>query len=336
MTRAVLDAIVADYVGFVNGELVAAGFPERAIYSHTGGVFGANGPHSFEPAGTGTVIPGWSMYFEGASTPSIAWFVDSTPARQVLPWSSPEWLPLDPAGGSPGDWHAAWESSLNYRNARMISLANWEGVYPNPSAIAGLGAAMTSPRADACVVVPRVVLGWADFGGTLGVRFSAARPNTVTYLNASTSSAEATGGGVASIDLVNLALDEGQTSWFATGDAPVDGWLQLVTDGCMRDGAPQRMITPLVKLSFHGTGQPPPLPRAYARRDGPIATFAWDAPPGAAEVRFQLAEDAGFASLVVDEVVTGESAYVRDGFDPAKAYAARVVVDGAPSNVVRP
>jgi len=335
MTRAVLDLIIANYVDFFDAELIAAGLPERKIYSHTGGTLPPKGPHSHFPARIRTVIPGWSAYGSGVKKPPIDEFLDWSPEQRTLPWSMPEWLPFSPNAGTGKNWHDAWEANLNHRNSRLISLANWEGVYQNSAAIQGLTAALTTPRADACVTVPRTVLGWANFGGTLGVRLSAQHGASTTYLNVSTKPDQLVGGGLASVDVLNTVLPDGAKTYFFTSPSPEKAYVQFVTDGCVRDGAAQRTFAPLLALELYGNGQAPAGPRLYARRDGGVATLVWDAPPGAG-VTLQIDDDASFVSPLLDENVSGKSVYVRDGFDPAKTYAARVLVNGVASNVVKP
>src|SRR5262249_13971420 len=159
--------------------------------------------------------------------------------------------------------------------------ANWEGVYQNANAIGGFSGAMTNPYGDACVVVPRVLLGSADFGGTVGIRLSASRPGTVTYLNAAASNTQQVAGGLANIDIANVAPDDGQTSYFFGGATPIQAFVQFVTDGCNQAGASKRTFSPVYSVSVKGTGTAPPGPRVYARREGPLATFAWDVPADA-------------------------------------------------------
>jgi hypothetical protein len=285
MTRAVLDLIVASYVDFFDAELIAAGLPERKVYSHTGGTFGPKGPHSHFPARVGTVIPGWSAYGSGVNKPPIDEFLDWSPEQRALPWSMPEWLPFSANAGTSKNWHDAWEANLNHRDSRFLSLANWEGVYQNPAAIQGITAALTTPRADACVTVPRTILGWANFGGTVGLRLSAQHGASTTYLNASTKPDQVVGGGLASFDILNTVLPDGATSYFFSNPNPVKAYLQFVTDGCVRDGAAQRTFAPLLALEVHGNGQVPAGPRLYSRRDGDVATLVWDAPPSPGESR---------------------------------------------------
>lgn len=334
LTQSILDHIVRDYVAFFDAELRAAGLPASQIYSHTGGIFGTHGPHSFFSAKAATVIPGWSMYGEGASKPSIAAFTDSSEEQKTLPWASPEWLPLNPDGSdSAKAWQEAIESSLNFRNNRMLSLANWEGIYKNANAINGTRDAFSTPDANACVTVPRVWLGAADFGDTVGVRFSKSRANSVTYLNASTSPTQRPGGGLANIDVANVRLGD-ETSYFFAHDGDAIIYAQLVTDGCYRDGAGQRVFSEILSVSIHGSGQAPPGPRIYTMKTGAIRIFSWDVPQGARAVRFQIALDTTFSSLIVDDDVTGKNVFARDGFAPEVRYYARAVADGTPSNTV--
>jgi hypothetical protein len=333
MTQAVNDEILRNYTAFFDDVLRDAGLPRNNVFAHTGGVFDGSGPQSLFAAETRAVIAGWSMYYEGFDTPSISTYTDSSDQRKILPWASPEWLPLAANGGDSADtWHASIEASLNFRNNRMIAVANWEGVSPNPNAIGGIHDALTTPNLDACVVVPRVFLGAADFGDGVGVRFSRKHGDTATYLNASTDPTLAPGGGLANVDVANAMLGD-ETSWFFEHDGDQPIYVQLITDGCNRDGAVQRTFSEVFPVVVHGTGDFPPAPRIYTTRRGAMQIFAWDADPQLDPIRLQIARDDTFTDLALDEDVSAYQVYVRDGYAPGATYYAQITVGGTPSNI---
>ncbi|MBX7080783.1 MAG: hypothetical protein K1X88_16415 [Nannocystaceae bacterium] len=338
--RAELDAIVHDYVAFLAARITDAGLPATKIYSHTGGTFGAAGPHGYEAAYVPSVVPGWSMYFGGATDPaaSIGEYVEANDDRRVLPWASPEWLPFDPSGGATADaWQTAIEDSLDYRNNRMISVANWEGISVAGAAVAALGSVMSSPRADACAVIAREVIGQADTADGVRLRLSDGTPDGATYFTASSSPVLGATGTLATIDTVNAMLEPGAT----THDVPLPPagqttWVQVVTDGCTRDGAPQRTVSPLFAITAQGRDGSVPAGDTvlFASRGLPHATLTWTLPAGASAVMLELAREPEFVAIDEAIDVVGVAGWVRDGFDDAHPLYARLVVDGASSNTV--
>jgi len=112
MTRQALDAIVTDYLSFLNHQVrVVNDMPTHKIFSHAGGTWGGSqGPHSLAVARFGSMIPGWSLYGGQATNP--AGILDpevATPAHVALPWATPEWLPFG-AGASETNWRNAFPS----------------------------------------------------------------------------------------------------------------------------------------------------------------------------------------------------------------------------------
>ncbi len=338
--RAELDAIVNDYVAFVAAEIGAAGLPATKVYSHTGGTFGGSGPHSYDAAYVPGVIPGWSMYYGGASDPgsSVGSYVESTDDRRVLPWSSPEWLPFDPNGGtSVGAWQTAIEDSLDYRNNRMISVANWEGISISAGAVGALGGVLTAPRADACAVIAREVIGQADTTTGVRLRFTDAPPGTATYLTASSEPTLGPTGTLANIDTVNAMLEDGVVTYdFALPPAGQTTWVQVVTDGCTRDGASQRTVSPLFAITADGIDDsvPPGDVVLFATRNRPIATLSWTMPAPPTSLVLELSRTTDFTALDDSIDVTGQAGFVRDGSDADHPLFARLSADGAPSNTV--
>lgn len=338
--RAQLDAIVNDYVRFVANTVAASGLPATKIYSHTGGTFGANGPQSYDAAYVPGVIPGWSMYYDGAANPgsSVGSYVESNDDRRVLPWSSPEWLPYDPNGGvSVGAWQTAIEDSLDYRNNRMISVANWEGISISAGAVGALGGVMTAPRADACAVIAREVIGQADTATGVRLRFGDAPPATATYLTASSEPLLGPTGTLANIDTVNAMLEDGVNTYdFALPPAGQTTWVQVVTDGCTRDGATQRTVSPLFAITADGIdgSAPPGDVVLFATRGRPIATLSWTTPAPPTSLVLELSRTADFAELDDSIDVTAAAGFVRDGFDDDHPLFARLSADGSPSNTV--
>lgn len=338
--RAELDAIVNDYVAFMAARVAAAGLPATKVYSHTGGTFGSAGPHSYDAAYVPGVVPGWSMYYGGASDPStsVASYLEANDDRRVLPWASPEWLPYDPGGAaSTGAWQAALEDSLDYRNNRLISVANWEGISTSAGAISGLGVVMTAPRADACAVIAREVIGQADAPTGVRLRISDAPAGSATYFTASSSAALGPTGTLAQVDTVNTMLDEGAITY----DVPLPAagqttWVQVVTDGCTRDGAPQRVTSPLFAVTAEGVdgSLPPGDAVLFATRDRPIATLSWTMPVAATTLSLELSRTADFAQLDETIDVAGQAGFVRDGFDADHPLFARLIADGIASNTV--
>jgi hypothetical protein len=109
-----------------------------------------------------------------------------------------------------------------------------------------------------------------------------------------------------------------------------------VTDGCLRDGATQRMVSPLYAVSVDRVDGS--LPTAdlvlFASRDQPIATLSWLLPADVATVSLELSRTIDFAVLEDEIDVTGTPGWVRDGFDDEHPLFARVLADGAASNTV--
>lgn len=337
--RAELDAIINDYVGFMAERIGAAGLPATKVYSHAGGTFGPSGPHSYAAAYVPGVIPGWSMYYGDASDPSTSAgsYLESNNDRRVLPWASPEWLPFDPNGGaSLYQWQTAIEDTLNYRNNRFVAVANWEGISVSNAAIGALSGVMTTPRADACSVIAREVIGQADVLAGVRILLSDSNVEGATYLTASSSPALGPTGTLANVDTVNVMLSPGARTYdIALPPAGQTIWVQVVTDGCIRDGAPQRTMSPLFTITSEGVDGSLPTGDVvlFASRGEPIATLSWTT-PAAMSLSLQLARDPDFAALEDEIDVTGQAGFVRDGFDEDHPLFARLLADGVVSNYV--
>ena len=90
------------------------------------------------------------------------------------------------------NWQAAYERSLVYRNNRMISVANWEEVSTNATAISAAHKVLTSPAN--CAMSPRVLLGTADLPSGTMLHFSRSSGATESFLNVATTDALGLGG----------------------------------------------------------------------------------------------------------------------------------------------
>ena len=338
ITQAMLDGLVSGYLSFVDGVLTdELRLPSHKVFAHTGGVFnnGAGSPNSYAAARAGTVIPGWSMYFQAPST-TVGTFLDSSATQASLPWSSPEWLGLDPATPDALAWSSTIQTTLDFRNNRMVDVANWEGVSRNAQAVGGIGMTMSMPSSTSCVVTPRVPLGFARVGDTVAVRLSAAQTATATYVNASTSSKTTPAMTLATVDVANVAVSPGNVVTFKT-TAP-SFFLELATDGCVRDGKSQRTIAPIAAVDVPASpgAWPQAGPWAFARKTDGYALFSWVLDAATTGARVQVADSDAFAPpLLVDEPIpAGAAFYARDGFVPGRTYAVRVVdAQGRTSNV---
>lgn len=345
ITQGMLDGLVSGYTAFVDDVLTReVRLPMHKVFAHTGGVFnnGAGSPNSYAAARAGSVIPGWSMYFQAPSG-SVGTFVDSTATQKALPWSSPEWLGLAPTDPDALAWSTTIQDTLDFRNNRMVDVANWEGVSRNAQAVGGIGMTMSMPAPSSCVVSPRVPLGYARAGNTVALRLSASRAGTVTYLNASTSpNLSAVSPTLATIDAANSEASAGAVSTFGGGPA-TDVYVQLVTDGCNRDGASQRTVAPLLHVDASvdpgapGTW-PTAGPWAFVRKTDGYVLFSWALDGAdAASARLQIADAADASTSIVDEPIpSGAAFFARDGFAPGHSYVARVVdAKGHASNAVK-
>jgi len=325
----VIDAIVRDYLSYINHVIVVENhLPTHKIYSHVA-------TPSFSVAQFATMVPGWSMYYGGATNigTTAGPFIESSEAQRMAPWASPEWLPYGVADNdSRATWVAAIENALNYRNNHMISVANWEGVYKNPRAMGALTDVMTAPRLDACSFSPRMIIGSADIEGKTGIRVSFVSFNVATYLTGSTKPDLNGVGGLAVADAVNAQLDPLTRSFFFQSDAPQKIYVQLATDGCPRNGAGQRMLSPVVELTVKGDGQAPGGTHLFSATDNDVVTLSWEVPlpilQAGYDAYLNVTTDSTFTNVdVANEIATGKTMYVRDGFDPNKKYYARIAVD---------
>ncbi len=336
--RPQLDAILTSYIGFFEKAVVDGGLPPTKIFSHGGGTFGANGPHSYDAAYVPGILPGWSMYFGGATDPSgsVGTYVNASEDRKALPWASPEWLPLDPGGNdSQSAWFNAIEANLNFRNNRMISVANWEGVAPNPRAVAALGQSLSTPAAGACSVPHREVIGVAHFADATVIRFSPPVFGTTAYINASSSPATTPMGTLANIDLENGVLDPASMTRVYPTSGAKKVYVQLATDGCVRDGAAQRMLSQIEAVDVGGgTTKLADAPLVFFADHGRrIATLTWDGAKGTSlTVDFSRAPDFSAAESATFQ---DARAFYTDGFDASFPLYARLHDGASVSNVVR-
>ncbi len=329
MSRPVLDAIVTDYLGFLHHMvLVEFALPSHKIFTHTGGTFGGTmGVHTLGIARVGAAVPGWSMYFGDTASPSTALgsYLDD-PTNAPLPWASPEWLPYGPTDTA-SPWLAAIERSLGYRNNRMISVANWEGVSANATAMAAAHTALTSPAH--CAMSPRVLLGTADLPSGTMLHYTRSMPSTASFFNVASSDALAYGGGLAAIDTAN-AVATG-TSSFPLGGHGGTFHAMMVTDGCGASGSSMRVFSPLEHVTAHaGSGSPPPPPWLFTARSGEHVTLSWEVPAGTEATYLNVSSDGTFAAIdAVNANVTGMQLFTWSGGTAGGHYAARIVADGA-------
>lgn len=336
ITQAMLDGVIRKFLTFANGVLVdQLGLPSHKVYAHTGGVFnnGATGPNSYAAAKASTTIAGWSIYGRTASS-TVGTFIDATPIQQALPWSSPEWLGVAANATPASVWTTALEEALTFRNNRMIAVANWEGVSDNASAVSGIGLTMSQPSAAACAVTPRVVLGVARVGSTVALRLSAPQTGSATYVVASTQPDVTSAQTLAQYDVANVSAGNATMVTFAATAATF--YLQVVTDGCNRGGAGQRIFTPVIKVDAptEAGSWPAVGPYMFVRKTDGYFTFAWEL-DGAEAGRLQIGEG-DLAVPIVDEAISpGAAFYVRNGFAPGHAYVARMIDNaGKTSNAV--
>ncbi len=328
MTRMVLDRIVTDYLGHLHHMLlVEFGLPSHKIHSHTGGTFGGTmGVHTLGTSRIGAAIPGWSMYFSDASNPAgaLGAFLEA-PENSALPWSSAEWLPHAP-DDLDSDWNAAYERNLGYRNNRLLSVANWEGVSPNPTAMGGAGRALTNPAN--CALGPRTFLGQADLPSGTMLHFARSAPGTASYFNASSTNAVGTGGTLAMIDAVNADVTATQSISLDGREGPM--FVQLVTDGCPGDGVARRVLSPITRVvAVRGTGVPPSPPYLFRHASGEHVTLSWEIPAGTMATYLNIGTDPSFArSDSINQDVSRSQLFTWSGFAVGTRFFARIVTDG--------
>lgn len=328
MTRAVLDRIVTDYLGYLHHLLlVEFGLPSHKIHSHTGGTFGGNmGVHTLNISRMGAAIPGWSMYFGDTANPGAALgaFLDAAENRS-LPWGSAEWLPFAPDDRG-SNWNSAYERNLGYRNNRLLSVANWESVSSNPTAMSGARSTMTNPAN--CTMGPRVLLGQADLPSGTMLHFSRPAANTASFFTASSTTALGTGGTLAQIDTVNADVSTARSISLDGRVGPM--FVQLVTDGCVNAGVARRVLGPITRVvAAGGAGMPPGPPYIFRNASGEHVTLSWEVPAGTAAAYLNVSTDATFARIDgVNQDVTASQLLTWAGFPAGVRYYARVVADG--------
>ncbi|MDI1446870.1 hypothetical protein [Polyangium sp. 6x1] len=338
MTRQALDAIVTDYLSFLNHQVrVVNDMPTHKIFSHAGGTWGgAQGPHSLGVARFGSMIPGWSLYGSQASNPAALLDPEvATPVHVALPWATPEWLPFG-AGASETSWRNAFRATANYHNNRLVSVGNWESISNDANARNALRTVLGDVNAGAassCVVTPRVVLGMAKLSDGVALRLSAGAPGTASYLVGSTGSGINDDGLLGPINLVNTAVT-GKTSQLVAAQA-APSFLQVVTDGCAGvDGNARRVYSPVYTVDSavpsSAKSYVSGYPRVYARsQSSGSVTVAWELDPtlpAGTAVYFNIATSPSFSPIDVhNERVDGYHTSTRGGLQPGTTYYARVV-----------
>lgn len=140
-----LDTVVRNYLSTMGNVFLQENLPRNKLFTHGGASFGKSlSNHSILNSEQAAVIPqanpGWSFYsyaYNASAAPGIDVALDSL---NNSPWGATEWYYM---GGNTGNteqqWITAFTNTLNYRNARLVDVFNWESMRTDTNgAVAGL------------------------------------------------------------------------------------------------------------------------------------------------------------------------------------------------------
>lgn len=115
-----------------------AGLPRELLFTHGGGW--KEGELLYGAAVNEHSCPGWSFYRHARDPRGDATAMAALGASDAPFWGAVEWLPV---GARTADaWRAAAEATLGVERCRYLCVYNWRSLAKNPTALAGLRAAI--------------------------------------------------------------------------------------------------------------------------------------------------------------------------------------------------
>jgi hypothetical protein len=251
------DRVIKNYLDYLNAIVQSYDIPVNKVYSHTGGCMDGSVPGfkgTCDSAKANAVIPGWSFYYGSAQNPAgVATVVDfmSDTNNATYPWIAPEWLP----GGYKDKalWLSSFDKTLNYKNNKLIGVANWESIFGcvernadysckvnvtgrdfngGNNAIQAIADVLNQPTTSYCSISPSYLINTTKQNNQTIIEASLNKSGTSTYINASTSKELNTYGVLKTPNLINSAIDNANPQYTYTGSHTGTAYIQFITDGC--------------------------------------------------------------------------------------------------------
>lgn len=121
LTKDDAEKVVHMYLARLCARARAAGMPPHLIFTHQGGTMPPWDKHlSFRPAINDNSIPGWSFYWD--DPPGCGSLDADMKAAGREQWAASEWWL---GAGDAAGWQRRFESTLRYRQCRLICVYNW-------------------------------------------------------------------------------------------------------------------------------------------------------------------------------------------------------------------
>lgn len=234
-TAAEIDIVVQRYLNVLDKFAYDNGIPREKIFNHVGGsdIF----PEDARPANNNYQTsnsasneygnPGWSFYGNISKVPQNYSIFNSVLDRNyTYEWGSPEWLTSE---NSYDGWLNALNNSLNYRNNRLINVANWEGIRDKTYAVEAIRTALNqSPN---CWVTSPTISQVKVENSKVIFFWNKGLHNEKNYIHLSTSNETNSGAGFKNLNIANVEVTNVNT-WQRENLNPSTYYWQFITDGC--------------------------------------------------------------------------------------------------------
>lgn len=230
-----LNEAVRRYLDTLTKYAYDAGIPRNKIFNHTGGK-GASPDWLYPNYPVFTDLrsslmpyaqPGWSFYGDVTSTPQNYRDLNNVLDRLgKTQWAVPEWLTW---ATDYNGWLGALRGTLNYRNNRLINIANWEGIRNKQYILDAIKTVVN--EAPSCWVTTPDTTNVSVNGNIATITWQKGTNNDAVFLNVSTMEEFTEAGTLKTINTVNDVVTN-KNSYTINNLRNGTYYWTIVADGC--------------------------------------------------------------------------------------------------------